>query len=123
MAIIMENESQKNESNSNESINENFESKMTPEQVFQLQLFDRLLTKVEPVLDYLIHSKKTVEAPIKKTTLWGFFIIVLGILSGSIFLVYFDKMDASNLALIIGIILGYLFSMAKNFIGANGNEN
>jgi hypothetical protein len=71
--------------------------------------------------DYLTTNARTVEAPLKKYLIVGFAIIVISILIGSMILVYLEKMDASNLALIIGIVLGYLFTMAKNFIGANGN--
>ena len=79
------------------------------------------LKMVQPTLDYFTTNTKAVEAPIKKYAILGFIGIVLLILGGSMYLVYRGVMDASNLALIIGIVLGYLFTMAKNFIGVNGN--
>ena len=79
------------------------------------------LKMIQPVLDFFTTNTKAVEAPIKKAAIGGFIAIIVLILAGSMILVFCEKMDASNLALIIGIVLGYLFTMAKNFIGANGN--
>ncbi|MDR2943764.1 MAG: hypothetical protein LBU81_01530 [Methanosarcinales archaeon] len=80
-------------------------------------LFDFIENLADKILRHYDNKTKVLEAPIKRATLYGFFIIVGGIILGSMLLVYHNKMDASNLSLIIGIVLGYLFSMAKTFLG------
>ena len=83
----------------------------------KLNLWEKLIEQTAPkLLDYLEKRLLKYEAPIAKSTLWGFIIIIGIILGGALTLVILDKLDSSGFTFIVGIILGYFLSAAKMFI-------
>ncbi|MCK4395040.1 hypothetical protein KAW96_00405 [candidate division WOR-3 bacterium] len=82
----------------------------------KLSNWEKVIENVPQVIDFFMQRLLKHEAPIAKSTLWGFIIIIGIILGGALTLVILDKLDSSGFTFIVGIILGYFLSAAKMFI-------
>lgn len=76
----------------------------------------KLIDKITPIIDYFTNKLLKHDAPLAKSTVWGFILIIGVILGTSFTLVMFNRLDSSGFTFIIGTILGYLLAAAKMFI-------
>ena len=76
----------------------------------------KLIDKATPLLEYFMAKLIKHDAPIAKSTIWGFMILIVLILVSSFILVLWNKLESAGFTFIVGTILGYLLSMAKMFV-------
>ncbi len=88
----------------------------------ELELWGKAIDMIAPIIDYYQNKLAKHDAPIAKSTIWAFIIIIGIILISSTALLACDKIDKSNFTFIIGSVLGYLFSMAKMFFNQKDSE-
>jgi len=81
---------------------------------------DRFLDTIDKIVPLIIKyiEKKLMsyDTPLAKSTIWGFMIILVACLGTTFTLVMLEKIDSASFTFIIGIILGYMLSMAKIFL-------
>lgn len=82
----------------------------------KLELWGKVIDQFTPILNYFKDKLLKHDSPIAKSTIWGFVIIIVLVLGSSFTLVMLDRLDSSGFTFIIGILLGYLLSVAKMFI-------
>jgi len=82
----------------------------------KLELWSKIIDQISPIINYFKDKLLKHDAPITKSTIWGFVIIIVLVLGSSLTLVILNRLDSSGFTFIIGTLLGFLLSMAKMFI-------
>jgi len=104
----------------NKSLKEKEETSINLTELKTQENFGKLIDYIPQVLDLLKQRLLLHDAPIAKSAIKGFLIIVFTILIFTFILVFLNKLDSSSYTLIVGTILGYFLSTAKMFIKREG---